>query len=269
MLDKNAMIAVFDSGVGGLTVLKELLEIMPNENFLYFGDTARIPYGSRTSEEIRSFTAQIFRFLTTQKVKLAVIACNTITFTLLPQDKEGYPYPIIGMNTGMKVALAGSINRRVGVIATEATVRSAKHVESGKEIDPQAEVYLQACPKFVPLIEQGIFSGPEMEEAAHEYLASLQKADVDATILACTHYPMIKDLVGGIMGEKVTIVNPAYETALDAQRLLAGRDMLNSAKEPGKLRIAFSSVTDENKKLAQHFLQRPLPEIETVDASAY
>ncbi len=266
---KTNPIGVFDSGVGGLTVLKELLDIMPGEDFVYFGDTARVPYGPRTPEEIRKFTRQILRFLAEQKVKLAVIACNTITFNIIAADVADCPFPVIGMNDSVKAALSVSKAKRVGVIATQATVSSAKHVESGKNIDPEAKVYLQACPEFVPIIERGIFDGPEIEAAVKEYLRPLQDVKIDALILACTHYPLVAPLVGRLMGPTVNIINPARETALDAQRLLVEKDLLNPAKEAGKLRIVFSSVSPETENLAKVFLQRALPQLEVKDVSSY
>lgn len=201
-MNTKAPIGVFDSGIGGLTVVKELIRLLPGENIIYFGDTARTPYGCRPPTEILAFMNEILHFFTEQEVKMAVVACNTMTALGMDIAKKHYPFMLVGVNTGIHAAMAVSRNKKIGVIATQATVDSGKHRQAAEAIDPEATVYLQPCPKFVPLIEQEQFEGALIEEAALEYLLPLKKAQVDTLVLGCTHYPFIQQLISRIMGKQ-------------------------------------------------------------------
>lgn len=256
-------IGVCDSGIGGLTVVKELTELLPNENFIYFGDTARTPYGSRTPAEIVDFMQQILHFFASQQVKLVVIACNTMTATGLDISRKQFSFPLVGVNTGVQRALKVSKSKKIGVIATAATVASGFHGRSAKTIDCAASVVPQACPKLVPLIEGERFNDPEMEFAAQEYLQPLKETGVDALILGCTHYPFIGNLIGKIMGPAVTLVNPAYETSIDTRNMLVERGDL-AATEPGSVRFCFSADLDRAKRLTSRIIDGQLPEFELI-----
>ncbi len=236
----NAPIGIFDSGLGGLTVVKEVLSLLPGEDVIYFGDTARTPYGSRPPAEILRFLHEILTFFSAQKVKMAIIACNTMTALGLEQAREEFPFLLVGVNTGAKAALAASRNKRIGAIATEATINSAKHANAIKAQNSSATVFPQACPLFVPLIEQEKLFGPEIEIAAKEYLVPLKDAAIDALILGCTHYPFISPLIRDIMGPDVVLIDPARETAAEARTTLAQHDKL-STRAQGRVRLCFSA----------------------------
>lgn len=234
MIDKNAPIGVFDSGVGGLTVAREIMRQIPNERIVYFGDTARVPYGSKSKETVTRFSRQIVRFLQTQKVKAIVIACNTASAYALEEIETELDIPIIGViKPGAKVAAQTTVNGKIGVIATEGTIGSHIYSRYIKEINPRAEVIGKACPLFVPLVEEGLWQDPVTDEIAKRYLTELIDIGIDTLILGCTHYPLIRSTVGKTMGESVTLVNPAYETARELKELLTEKEMLN--EEEAKL----------------------------------
>lgn len=220
-------IGVFDSGIGGLTVAREIMRQMPNEKIIYFGDTARVPYGSKSRETVLKYSQQIVRFLLEQNVKAIAVACNTASAYALPEIEKDCPVPIIGViRPGAKTAVEATKNGRIGVIGTEATVESGTYPEYVHSIAPMAQVLSRACPLFVPLVEEGLWEDPVTDEIARRYLAELMDEDIDTLILGCTHYPLIRDAIGRIVGEGVTLVNPAYETAQTLHELLTERDLL-------------------------------------------
>ena len=224
----SAPIGVFDSGVGGLTVAREIMRNLPDERIVYFGDTARVPYGSKSQETVIRYSRQIVRFLQTQHVKAIVIACNTASALALDAIEGELDIPILGvLRPGAKVAAETTKNKRVGVIATESTIRSGMYGRYIKAHDPEITVYGKACPLFVPLVEEGWLKDPVTEEVARRYLKELLEKDIDSLILGCTHYPLIRSLMRKIVGEKVQLVNPAYETALELGRLLAREGLAN------------------------------------------
>jgi glutamate racemase len=251
-MSNNAPIGVFDSGIGGLTVVKELMKVMPQEDIIYFGDTARTPYGCRPPAEILKFMHEILHFFTAQKVKMAVIACNTMTALGLDIAKKLYPFMLVGVNTGVKAALKASKRKNIGVIATQATIASGKHGKAIKAIDANATIYPQACPKFVPLIEKGLFEGAETESAFIEYMIPLREAKVESVILGCTHYPLIGDVISRVVGQNVVLVDPAYETAADAYNLLGKNSQLTDRKTRGQVRLCFSADLERVKNLADY-----------------
>ena len=220
-LDPQAPIGVFDSGVGGLTVVREIIRQIPNERLLYFGDTARVPYGTKSKETVLRYTRQIIRFLESQKVKAIVVACNTVSAVALEEIEKEVEVPIIGVvRPGVRAAAAATRNGRIGVIATKATIESNIYANYLKQIDPKVEVLGKACPLFVPLVENGLLEDPVTDEIAGRYLAELIDRDIDTLVLGCTHYPLIRSTIQRIVGEQVTLVNPAYETAIELKDLL-------------------------------------------------
>lgn len=224
----SAPIGVFDSGVGGLTVAREIMRNLPDEHIVYFGDTARVPYGSKSQETVIRYSKQIVRFLQTQHVKAIVIACNTASALALDAIEGELDIPILGvLRPGAKVAAETTKNKRVGVIATESTIRSGMYGRYIKAHDPEITVYGKACPLFVPLVEEGWLKDPVTEEVARRYLKELLEKDIDSLILGCTHYPLIRSLMRKIVGDKVQLVNPAYETALELGRLLTREGLAN------------------------------------------
>lgn len=227
----SAPIGVFDSGVGGLTVAREIMRNLPDERIVYFGDTARVPYGSKSQETVIRYSRQIVRFLQTQHVKAIVIACNTASALALDAIEGELDIPILGvLRPGAKVAAETTKNKRVGVIATESTIRSGMYGRYIKAHDPDITVYGKACPLFVPLVEEGWLKDPVTEEVARRYLKELLEKDIDSLILGCTHYPLIRSLMRKIVGDKVQLVNPAYETALELGRLLTREGLANDGE---------------------------------------
>lgn len=233
--NKEAPIGVFDSGVGGLTVFREIMRQIPNEKVIYFGDTARVPYGSKSKETVTRYARQIVRFLQKQNVKAIVIACNTASAYALDELEKEVDIPIMGVvKPGAKAAVEATHNGKIGVIATEGTISSGIYSSYIKNIRKDAVVVGKACPLFVPLVEEGLWEDPVTDEIARRYLMEFagQDKDIDTLILGCTHYPLIRATIGKIAGEKVTLVNPAYETARELKELLEEKNLLND-KEPG------------------------------------
>lgn len=228
--EKEKPIGMFDSGVGGLTVAREVMRNIPNERLVYFGDTARVPYGSKSKDTILRYSRQIIRFLLSQEVKAIVVACNTASAFALEEIRHEIDIPIIGVvKPGAKVACETTENNRIGVIGTRGTIASGLYTEFIREINPQAQVIGKACPLFVPLVEENMRKDPVTCEMAQRYLASLKEQDIDTLILGCTHYPLLRGVIAEIMGEKVRLVNPAYETALSLKRLLREKGLLSGS----------------------------------------
>lgn len=227
-----ASVGVFDSGVGGLTVAREIMRNLPNEHIVYFGDTARVPYGSKSKDTIIRYSRQIIRFLQTQDVKAIVIACNTASALALDVVEKEFDLPIIGVvEPGARVAAAATRNKRVGVIGTESTINSGMYDKLIRQQDPAITVYGKACPLFCPLVEEGWLHDPVTEEVARRYLNELLDKDIDSLILGCTHYPLLRSLIRKLVGERIMLVNPAYETAKELERLL-DREKLQNPGDP-------------------------------------
>lgn len=222
----NNPIGVFDSGVGGLTVAREIMRQLPNERIVYFGDTARVPYGSKSKETVTKFSRQIVRFLETQQVKAIVVACNTASAYALEELEKEVDVPMIGVvKPGVRAALAVTVNKKIGVVATEATINSGIYSRYIEETDSGVKILGKACPLFVPLVEEGLWEDPVTDEIARRYLTEFVDSGIDTLILGCTHYPMIRSTVAKIMGDGVTLVNPAYETARELKALLAKKGL--------------------------------------------
>lgn len=233
-LSKDAPIGVFDSGVGGLTVVREIMRQIPNEKIIYFGDTARVPYGNKSQDTVTRFSEQIVRFLKTFHVKTIVVACNTASAYAMDALEQDCDIPIIGVvKPGARMAAEVTRNGRIGVIATEATIGSRIYTQYIEELNRNVTIYGKACPLFVPLVEEGLLEDPVTDEIARRYLTELIDIDIDTLILGCTHYPLIRSTLGKIMGPNVTLVNPAYETAQELRRMLGRLGLLND--EPPKL----------------------------------
>lgn len=214
-------IGIFDSGVGGLTVVRFLFTNLPEERIIYFGDTAHVPYGSRTPEEIIAFGDEIVSFLMQFGVKAVVAACNTSSSVSLPYLQEKFSVPILGvLEPGVRAALKVTRNKRVGVIATTATVNSGAYPRAFRRQDPEVEVFAQACPLFVPIVEAGKMETPEAWEAVRKYLAPLKEAGIDTLVFGCTHYPFLAPVIRDVLGPDVKLVDPAEETVKELAVLL-------------------------------------------------
>ena len=209
-IDRDAPIGVFDSGVGGLTVAREIMRNLPSEKIVYFGDTARVPYGSKSRDTVIRYSRQIIHFLKEQQVKAIVIACNTASAFALDAVQHEQDIPVLGViGAGAKVAAEETVNKRVGVIGTVGTVGSGIHEAYLKKLDPEITVIGKACPLFVPLVEEGWLHDPVTVEVANRYLQELKDKDVDTLILGCTHYPLILSVIREFIGEEVRQFNPA------------------------------------------------------------
>lgn len=228
----NAPIGVFDSGVGGLTVVREIMRQSPNESIIYFGDTARVPYGSKSKKTIITYSRQIVKFLQRQNVKAIVIACNTASALALDVVKEELDIPVIGVvEPGAKVATSTTKNGNIGIIGTEATINSGIYNSYIKTINPELNVYGKACPLFVPLVEEGWISDPVTSVVAKRYLDEISQYNIDTLVLGCTHYPLIRHTIGDTVGDKVSLVNPAYETARSLKEVLISNGIESEAKD--------------------------------------
>lgn len=266
----NRPIGVFDSGLGGLTVLKEINKRLPNEDTIYFGDTARVPYGNRSKETIVKYTFQAINFLATQDVKAIVIACNTATARALEEAKSKYDIPIIGVvKAGAKSAALYTRNKKVGVIGTSATINSKAYNKAINAIDEEIEVVGKACPLFVPLVEEGWAHKEISYTAAHMYLDELVEEGVDSIVLGCTHYPILKRTIGETVGEEIKLINPAKETALDLREILDKCSMLNSQEVEGSCKYFVSDINEQFSNVAGKFLKRKIDNLEKVEIQRY
>lgn len=269
---KTAPIGVFDSGVGGLTVAREIMRNLPKEDIVYFGDTARVPYGSKSKDNIIRYSRQIIHFLQTKGVKAIVIACNTASALALDTVKHEFDIPIIGVvEPGARAALAVTENKKIGVIGTEATVRSSMYEKIIQGINPEVSVIGKACPLFVPLVEEGFKKHQVTDEIIDYYLASLKQSDIDALILGCTHYPLLRSKIKEYVGEKITLVNPAYETAMDLKRILQEMDMENPDIEGdhGSYSFYVSDAADKFKQFANSILPYDIETTKQINIEEY
>lgn len=232
-LKGNDPIGVFDSGLGGLTVVKELLHELPNERIVYFGDTARVPYGTKSSETIIRYSKEIVGVLLKHRVKMVVVACNTASSLALEVLKKEYKLPIVGViDPGARKAAGSTNNKKVGIIATHSTVKSGKYAKRLNDFQKGLKILSQPCPLFVPLVEEGWFEHDITIKIAQEYLQDFKKAKVDTLILGCTHYPLLKKVIGYVMGPKVTLIDSAKEVALEVKSILIQRGLLRTALKP-------------------------------------
>ena len=269
---KSAPVGVFDSGVGGLTVAREIMRQLPNENIVYFGDTARVPYGSKSKDNIIRYSRQIINFLKTKNVKAIVIACNTASALALDVVREEIDIPIIGVvEPGARAALEVTQTKKIGVIGTEATIRSAMYEKIIQGRDPEAAVIGKACPLFVPLVEEGFAKHKVTEEIIDYYLASLLETDIDSLILGCTHYPLLRSRIREYVGNRITLVNPAYETAMDLKKMLEERNMENTGEGQEHAFYSFyvSDAADKFKQFANSILPYDIETTKQINIEEY
>ena len=270
---KEAPIGVFDSGVGGLTVVREIMRQIPNEKIIYFGDTARVPYGNKSKETVTRFSRQIVRFLQTHDVKTIVVACNTASAYAIEELEAELDIPVIGVvKPGARMAVDVTRNGKIGVIATEGTIGSGLYTKYIKSLREDAVIYGKACPLFVPLVEEGLWQDPVTVEIARRYLTELIDLDIDTLILGCTHYPLIRSTIGSIMGEGVTLVNPAYETAVALKKLLAEKNLLNEVTPPlgsNPYQFYVSDGAEKFKQFANSIIKYGILSAKTINIEEY
>ncbi|HJB01075.1 MAG TPA: glutamate racemase [Candidatus Mediterraneibacter merdavium] len=269
---KKTPVGVFDSGVGGLTVAREIARQLPNENIVYFGDTARVPYGSKSQNTIIRFSEQIIRFLKTKQVKAIVIACNTASALALDAVRDEFGIPIIGVVIpGARAAVEATKNRKIGVVGTDATVQSGMYTKIIQGMAPDVTVIEKACPLFVPLVEEGFKEHVVTQEVIEYYLESMRSTDIDAMILGCTHYPLLRSKIREYMGEEIQIVNPAYETAMDLKRILHEQDMENDGATEEHSRYSFyvSDAAEKFRRFANTVMPFDVPTTNVVNIEEY
>lgn len=255
--EKKNPIGVFDSGVGGLTVAREIMELLPKEDVIYFGDTARVPYGNKSKDTIVRFSKQIVRFLQTKEVKGIVVACNTASALALPTLEKEFSIPIIGViEAGAKAAASASVTGKIGVIGTEATIQSKTYEREIRRHLPLAEVMGIPCPLFVPLVEEGLQDHRITEEVIAYYLAPLKESQIDTLILGCTHYPMLEAAICKYFEGKIQIVNPAYETAKQLKETLREQGLENTEDEEAGYEFYVSDAAQKFTRLAESILNR-------------
>ena len=258
-------VGLFDSGVGGLTVLHECLVTLPQEDFVYLGDHARLPYGPRPLEEVRRFAREIGAFLEQQDVKLIVVACNTATSAALPSLQGELAVPVVGVITPeAHAAVQATRNRRIGLLATRGTVDAGRYAELVRALDAGVEFTPVACPRLVPLIESDDPYGAATEEAVREYAAPLKQAGVDTVILGCTHYPLIRPVFQRVFGRDVTLVFSAEETAREVAETLARKGIENEPGRDGGSRFLTTGDPEAFREMGRRFLQFPIGEVEHV-----
>ncbi len=268
--NSTAPVGVFDSGVGGLTVAREIMRQLPCENIVYFGDTARVPYGSKSKNNIIRFSEQIIRFLKTKGVKAIVIACNTASALALEAVQEETDIPILGVIApGARAAVQATENGIIGVAGTEATIQSEMYTRVIRKMDPGAVGIGKPCPLFVPLVEEGFAKHRITEEVIDIYLADMKKTDIDTMILGCTHYPLLRSRIKAYFGEKVHIVNPAYETAMDLKKVLAERGIENLSGKAASYEFYVSDAAEKFTRFANGILSYDVAATRLVNIEEY
>lgn len=268
--NRTAPVGVFDSGVGGLTVAREIMRQLPRENMVYFGDTARVPYGSKSRNNIIRYSRQIIRFLQTKEVKAIVIACNTASALALDTVKEETDIPIIGViEPGARAAVQATENGMIGVAGTEATIQSETYTNVIRKMRPDAAVIGKPCPLFVPLVEEGFAKHRITEEVIDIYLSEMRQTDIDTMILGCTHYPLLRSRIMAYFGEKVHIVNPAYETAVDLKKILDESGMANLSDVAAAYEFYVSDAAEKFTRLANTILPYDVAATKVVNIEEY
>ncbi|NIA23285.1 MAG: glutamate racemase [Proteobacteria bacterium] len=258
--NRERPIGIFDSGVGGLTVVKQILKELPNENIVYFGDTARVPYGTKSKETITHFAMQDVRFLLSFNVKIIVVACNSVSSNSIDILKRKFSLPVIGViDAGAEAACSYTRNRRIGVIGTDATVESNAYQMKIEGKCSAKNIFARSCPLFVPLAEEGFTEGKIPGMIAEKYLTEIRKKQIDTLILGCTHYPLLATTIQNVMGEDVTLVDPGVEVAKRVKKYLTENELYNDSSYRGNSKFYLSDIPRHFEKVAENFLGGPIP----------
>ena len=266
----NAPVGVFDSGVGGLTVAREIMRQLPEESMIYFGDTARVPYGTKSKETILRYSRQIVNFLLSKGVKAIVIACNTASALALAELQKDYIIPIIGMvQPGAVAAMHATKNKNIGIIGTNATIKSGQYGMCLRKLDPSVTVVTKACPLFVPLVEEGLIEDRITEDMVSRYLGEFRQYDIDSLILGCTHYPLLINPIQRFMGDQVTLVNPAFEVAKSLKQLLKEQEISADQDHIAKYEYYVSDMADQFLTFADRVLPCKVDRVQLVDIEQY
>lgn len=268
MSKKNRPIGVFDSGIGGLTVLKEIVKGMPDEGTIYLGDTARVPYGIRSPETVIRYSFENTRFLFSKDIKVLVVACNTASSVGLDRIKSVVPIPVIGViEPGVKAAVKTTRNKKIGIIGTEATIRSNSYTRLINAIDGDIEVSGLPCPLFVPLVEEGWVEGDIAIMIAERYLIEIKDKGIDTLVLGCTHYPLLKQVISKVMGEGVILIDSAVEVAKEVKAILEISVLKREQKEKPLREFYVTDSPDRFIKVGERFLEDKIKHIEKITIS--
>lgn len=262
MINPSSPIGVFDSGIGGLTVVKAIKTLLPDESILYFGDTGRVPYGNKSKSTITEYSLQITKYLEKSGVKAIVIACNTATAHALHEVEKQTKLPVIGVvEPGARAAIQKTKSKRIGVIGTLGTINSKAYEKAIKQLDKSVDVFGQACPLFVPLAEEGWFDHPATRLVIREYLKPLEIERIDTLVLGCTHYPLLKEAIGRELFYSITLVDSAEEIAREVKDVLSKYNLLNTEKKKPSYHYVVSDLNFRFKELGQSFLGEPFKNV--------
>ena len=265
MVDTSAPIGVFDSGIGGLTVVSEMMRQLPHESIIYFGDTARVPYGPKSPDTVRRYSHEITSFLRAEGVKAVVVACNTATAHALPMLREELPMPVVGVvEPGARAAVDASRGGAIGVIGTKGTIASGAYERAIRALAPDILITARACPLLVPLVEEGWTDAEATDIIAREYLAPMSAAHIDTLVLGCTHYPLLKPLLARILGNDVRLIDSARETAAETGRVLDAKGLRADARSVPRHRFIASDAPQQFLELGQRFLGSAIERVETL-----
>lgn len=263
-------IGIFDSGLGGLTVLREIADRLPHESLVYFGDTARVPYGSKSPETVLRYSREATAFLLSRDVKLIVVACNTATAHALDVLRKELPVPVVGViEAGSRAAVAATRRERIGVIGTAGTIASGAYDRAVREVLPDVRVYAQPCPLFVPLVEEGLSSHGATAMIAREYLEPLIEVDVDVLVLGCTHYPLLRTIIAEVLGDDVALVDSAEETAKEVAHLLDTLQLRNPGRSVPERHFTVSDLPLRFREVGRQFVGDLIGAVERVDVEGY
>jgi glutamate racemase len=258
-------IGVFDSGIGGLTVAKSLFELLPNENIIYLGDTARLPYGSKSKETVILYSIECLKFLLAKKVKLIVVACNTASSVAVPFLQKITKIPVTGVIApGSRAATEKTKNKKIGVIGTLGTIKSKSYNKQIRKFNDNCEISSQSCSLFVQLAEDGWTDNQIALLTAKEYLKELKDIGIDTLILGCTHYPILKNTISKVMGKGVRLIDSGEETAKDVKKFLEENNLLNNSKNRGKHKFFVTDFPNNFKPISERFLGQNIKEVKKV-----
>ena len=261
-------IGVFDSGIGGLTVAKSLFEILPNENIIYVGDTARLPYGTKSKETVTKYSIEITKFLLNKNVKMVVVACNTASSVALPYLKRISNVPVLGViKPGSKAAVSVTNNFKIGVIGTLGTIQSFAYKTQIHQFDRNIEVFSKACSLFVQLAEDGWTENKISEMIAKEYLSDFKNLKIDTLILGCTHYPVLKKVISKVIGKKIKLIDSGEEAAKEVKRILEQENLINKQKKNGQHKFFVTDFQKKFKEISERFLGQPIHDVRKVKLS--
>ncbi len=265
-MEKEKPIGVFDSGIGGLTVVKRIAASLPEENIVYFGDTARVPYGSKSNDTVIEYSIEDAKFLMQKNVKAIVVACNTASSIAMEELKKMFDVPIIGMiEPGAQTAIKSTKNRRVGVIGTRATISNKAYSNKIKELNPDIEIFETACPLFVPLAEEGWIDHKATYEIAEEYLKDLRKEKIDTLVLGCTHYPILAEVIQKVIGENVQLVDSGIVAAEMIKNELDRTNLHTNSYAVGNQELYVSDIPTKFREVAELFLGKPVKDVTKVE----